>query len=35
MYIGLNAKYLLFFFDFNETSIFLTDMLKIPEYQIS
>ena len=35
IYIGLHVQYSLFLSDFNETSIFPTDFLKKPKYQIS
>jgi hypothetical protein len=35
MYIGLHIKYPLFLSDFNETSIFLTNVWKVLKYQIS
>jgi hypothetical protein len=35
MYIGLQVKYLLFLFDYNQTWVFSRDVRKIRKYQIS
>jgi len=35
MYTGLHQEYLLLLWDFNETSLFLTNIRKILKYQIS